>query len=98
MTGGFVLTPRAQRDLDEIWDYTSDRWGLHQAETYTRQLWTDIEAVAANPAMGRPCAEVRAGYHKHPSGSHVLFYRIIPDGIDVVRILHEDMDHERHLP
>lgn len=98
MTGGFVLTPRAQRDLDEIWDYTADRWGLDQAETYTRQLWADIKAVAASPAIGRPCPEVRAGYHKHPSGSHVLFYRLIPDGIDVVRILHERMDHERHLP
>ena len=35
MTGHFVFTPRAQSDLDEIWDYTADRWGLEQAETYT---------------------------------------------------------------
>ena len=34
MTGHFVLTPRARADLDEIWDYTADRWGLDQAETY----------------------------------------------------------------
>jgi toxin ParE1/3/4 len=98
MTGRFVLTPRAEGDLDEIWDYTADRWGLDQAETYTRQLWTDMRAVAARPAIGRPCPEVRPGYHKYPSGSHVLFYRLIPAGIDVVRILHERMDHERHLP
>jgi len=46
MTGHFVLTPRAQADLDDIWDYTADRWGLDQADTYTRQLWKDIAAVA----------------------------------------------------
>jgi hypothetical protein len=39
MTGHFVLSPRAQADLDDIWDYTADRWGLDQAETYTRDIW-----------------------------------------------------------
>jgi toxin ParE1/3/4 len=98
MTGHFVLTPRAQADLDEIWDYTADRWGLDQAETYTRQLWKDIAIVADRPALGRECNEVRRGYRMYPSGSHVLFYRHTVDGIDVVRILHERMDYERHIP
>ena len=98
MTGHFVLTPRAQADLDEIWDYTADRWGLDQAETYTRQLWTDIAIVADRPSLGRECTEVRRGYRMYPSGSHVLFYRHTADGIDIVRILHERMDYERHIP
>ena len=42
--------------------------------------------------------EVWAGYRKHSSDSHVLYYRLTNDGIDVVRILHERMDHERHIP
>jgi toxin ParE1/3/4 len=41
---------------------------------------------------------VRRGYRQYPSGSHVLFYRFTADGIDVVRILHERMDYERHIP
>ena len=98
MTGRFVLSPLAQTDLDDIWERTVLRWGLDQAEEYTRQLWERIREVAARPAIGRACPEVRPGYHKYPSGSHILFYRLIPDGIDVVRILHERMDYERHLP
>jgi toxin ParE1/3/4 len=98
MTGHFVLTPRAQADLDEIWDHTADRWGLDQAETYTRQLWKDIATVADRPSLGRECTEVRRGYRMYPSGSHVLFYRHTAEGIDVVRILHERMDYERHIP
>jgi toxin ParE1/3/4 len=97
MTGHFVLTPRAQADLDEIWDYTADRWGLKRAEAYIRQLWSDIAAVADRPSPGRECPQVRRGYHKYPSGSHLLFYRLTVDGIDVVRILHERMDYERHI-
>jgi toxin ParE1/3/4 len=50
MSGRYVLSPRAQADLDEIWDHTSELWGVDQAEFYTRQLWRHIEAVALKPA------------------------------------------------
>jgi toxin ParE1/3/4 len=93
----YILSPRAQADLDEIWNYTERQWGIDQAETYIRQLWQDIEAIAIRPTIGRPCSEVRAGYSKVRSGSHILFYRLGKSGIDVVRILHERMDFERHL-
>ncbi|HEY4211777.1 MAG TPA: type II toxin-antitoxin system RelE/ParE family toxin [Steroidobacteraceae bacterium] len=98
MKGRFALRPRAHADLDEIWEYTADRWGLKQAETYARLLWKDVQAVADKPSMGRECDEVRAGYRQYPSGSHVLFYRLADDGIEVVRILHERMDYTRHIP
>jgi toxin ParE1/3/4 len=74
MTGRFVLSPRAQTDLDDIWNYTADRWGLDQAETYTRNLWQRIKDVAARPAMGQECSEIREGYQKFSCGSHILFY------------------------
>jgi toxin ParE1/3/4 len=61
MTGRFVLSPRAQTDLDDILDYTADRWGLDLAETYTRDIWRRIEEVAARPAMGQDCSDIRAG-------------------------------------
>jgi toxin ParE1/3/4 len=98
MTGRFVLSPRAQTDLDEIWDYTADRWGLDQAETHTRALWQRIEQVAARPAMGQDASDIRAGYYKISCGSQFLFYRLIAEGIDIVRILHGRMDFERHIP
>lgn len=98
MKDRFRLSPRAKTDLDDIWDYTADRWGLDRAETYTRQLWRDIAAVAARSSMGRECPEVRSGYHKFASGSHLLFYRVTSDGIDIVRILHQRMDYEQHIP
>ncbi|MFL6605065.1 MAG: type II toxin-antitoxin system ParD family antitoxin [Steroidobacteraceae bacterium] len=43
MTGHFVLTPRAQTDLDEIWDYTADHWGAFQA--------TSVNVVSVNEPM-----------------------------------------------
>lgn len=92
-----ALSPRAQADLDEIWDFTAKRWGLDQAETYTRLLQGAIETIAAEPTRGRACDDIRAGYRKYPVGSHVLFYRKTEAGTDVVRILHQRMDVIRHL-
>jgi toxin ParE1/3/4 len=97
MTGRYTLSPRAQRDLDDIWEHTVKHWGLDQAEFYVHQIGQHVETIAARPLIGRACPEVRAGYYKYPSGSHVLFYRLTDDGIDIVRILHERMDFGRHL-
>ena len=97
MTGRIILSPRAHGDMDEIWTHTVKHWGIDQAEFYIRQIGRDIDAVAAKPAIGRACPELRAGYHKYPSGSHVLFYRLIDGGIDAVRILHDRMDFRRHF-
>ena len=98
MTGRPTLSPRAREDLDAIWDHTANRWGIDQAESCTRQIGRHVEAVAAQPMMGRACSEVRAGYYQYPSGSHVLFYRLVGESVDIVRILHGRMNFERHLP
>jgi toxin ParE1/3/4 len=93
----YALSPRAQADLDEIWDYTDSTWGEEQAARYVRLLQIAIEAVAENPRRGRACDEIRAGYRRYSAGSHILFYRSAAHGIVVVRILHSHMDFERHL-
>ena len=97
MAQRYTLSPRAQTDLDEIWHYTESRWGTGQAEAYIRQLARDIKAIAAKPTLARPCPEVREGYHKFKSGSHMLFLRQNKDGIEIIRVLHERMDSEQHL-
>ena len=93
----YVLSPCARADLEDIWVYSAQRWGTDQAEDYIRLLQNAIETVAEEPRRGRACGEVRKGYRRYPAGSHVLFYRNVKAGIDIVRILHSRMDFERHL-
>ena len=98
MSGRYLLSPAAQADLEQIWDYTHDRWGIDQAEEYLRELQHAIDRAAANPRIGHACNEIRPGYRKLAAGSHTLFYRVTADDlIDVVRILHQRMDVDRHL-
>ncbi|WP_006243695.1 type II toxin-antitoxin system RelE/ParE family toxin [Mycolicibacterium tusciae] len=94
----YVLSPAAQLDLEQIWDYTCDRWGDDQAEKYVREIERAIQRVVQNPMIGRACDEVRVGYRRHAVGSHTLYYRLAgADVIDVVRILHQRMDVDRHI-
>jgi toxin ParE1/3/4 len=94
---GYILSPRAQSDLDGIWNYTETNWDRRQAEIYTRDIRQMIEAVVVNPRRGRPIDEIRKGYFKCPVSSHLIVYRIVGSDIDVIRILHKRMDIGRHL-
>jgi toxin ParE1/3/4 len=92
-----VVTPRARRDIDEIWSYSADLWSDVQAENYIRQLWAAIEFVAADVRRSTTCDDIRQGYRRYAVGSHVVFFAMTEEGLTVVRILHQRMDFRRHL-
>ncbi len=93
-----LLSPAAQADLAQIWDYTRDRWGADQAGEYLRELQRAIARAAANPRVGRSCDDICPGYRKLAAGSHMLIYRVTDEAvIDVVRVLHQWMDVDRNL-
>jgi len=46
---------------------------------------------------GRSAEDIRAGYRKAAVGSHVMFYRVRADVVEIVRILHRNMDVARHI-
>ena len=90
---GYLLSPAAQKDLSEIWDYSAQNWGTEQANRYVLGIRYSCEALAAGRERGRPIDEIRPGYRKLAVQSHFLCYRITNAGlIDVVRILHQRMD------
>lgn len=94
--GRFLLSPRAQKDLDNIWEFSAERWGEDRAESYVRGLWAGICAIADDPRRGHEC-EVRADYFQFSVGRHILFFKRIDDGVSVIRTLHQSMDFGRHL-
>jgi len=42
----YLLSPAAQADLEQIWDYTCQRWDVDQADDYLRELQHAIERAA----------------------------------------------------
>jgi toxin ParE1/3/4 len=92
-----VYAPKAERDLEEIWTYTAERWSVLQADTYLTQVFDALDSVAAGRLKGTSAAAVRAGYRRLLVGSHVAFYTDTHAEITIVRILHQSMDADRRL-
>lgn len=94
----YILSPRAQDDLNSIWDFTEQTWSADQAERYIHDIHLACENIASGRKQGRSAEDVRAGYRKLGVGAHFLFYRTMPDGaIDIIRILHQSMDIPAHF-
>lgn len=91
------LSPAAQGDLDAIFDYTVQRWGLEQAVDYTQAMQSAWTALAQAPDRSQDCGHIRSGYRRAAVGRHVIYFRVESWGIAVIRILHQRMDPPRHL-
>jgi toxin ParE1/3/4 len=92
----YRFSQRAEADLKEIAAYTLRQWGEAQIMRYLDGLEACCQTLAANPAMGRACDDVRAGLRRMEHGRHVVFYRQEAGGILVLRILHRRMLPEKH--
>lgn len=90
------LSPLALDDLENIWTYTAQRWSEDQAESYHADFVAAFEGLASSIKRGRP-VDVRVGYLKYAVGAHLIFYLQTDTTIDVMRILHQSMDADRHL-
>lgn len=91
-----TYSPAAISDIEAIWDYTADVWGLDQADDYSDDIRDTCTSLAAGRKFGR-VVDVRAGYMKCLVGKHVIFYQKTVSGIAVIRVLHQSMDVDRHL-
>lgn len=87
----YRLTPAAQRDVEAIFEYTQSRWGVKQAADYVRALGLHCSELATSPRRAAACDDIRPGYRRSVLRQHVIYFRIEPYGIAVIRILHVRM-------
>jgi len=93
-----VFSPAAHADIEGIYDYTIERWGIEQAENYVTELHNTCQNIASDEKKGRDASYIRSGYSQQTSGSHFIFFRVTePKTIEIMRILHQKMNFEAHL-
>lgn len=93
----FVISKKAVCDLEEIWLYTVEKWSVEQADRYYNLIFDEINFICTNINAGKSMEHVRKGYRTSKVKSHLIFYRVLNDTIEVIRILHERMDIESRL-
>lgn len=86
------ISVAAEYDLEDIFDYTESEHGVDQAFTYVSSFDETFEKLLTHPEMGIPRPEIHKGLRSILKEFHVVFYRIMPDRIRIVRILHGSRD------
>jgi toxin ParE1/3/4 len=93
----YVITKKAVSDLEEIWFYTVEKWSVAQADRYYSLIFDEIDYICKNINSGKPMDHVRKGYRTAKVKSHLIFYRITNEAVEIIRILHERMDIDRQM-
>ena len=97
MTPTYSIRVLARADLEEIWVFTFEEWGLEQADKYLNSLFSRFEWLSINPYTGKDRDDIKNGYYCFPEGMHLVFYTMTEYGIDIIGIPHQNMDVINHF-
>lgn len=77
----------AQKDLFDIYEYIS----LDDEPTafvVVAEIERICKVIATLPRMGRERSDLRPGLRLFSVGRYVIAYRLIPDGVEIFRVIH----------
>ena len=77
-------TAQAEEDLIDIWNYIA-RDNPIAASRLLDILEEKSQALARKPMMGAARDNIAAGVRHLPVGKYLILYRVIKDGVEIVR-------------
>ena len=83
----YRLTRAADADLERLYEWGIDQFGLSAADTYYDALITRFEEISKSPLLWQSVDHIRAGYRRSVCGVHSIYYQITEDEIVIIRIL-----------
>ncbi len=83
-----LISPAAEDDLECIWLYIADA-DENAATGLIDRLERLFEQLAESMQMGRARPEFKMPeLRSFPQGPYVVYYRPVPRGVEIVRVLH----------
>jgi len=82
----------AEADILEIWAYLFAASSPQTADRITAKILRQYETLLQFPNMGKRQPELGDDYRSLPVGRYLIFYRTLPDGIEIGRVLHQSRD------
>lgn len=90
------LTPKATEDLEEIWLYSYEQFGVVKADEYVGQF-SDIFEMLATHQIGTSRPDLDDQIYSLPAEQHVIYFVPAEATITVIRILNHSRDAARHV-
>ncbi len=97
------ISPQAERDIDNAVLYLAEEADAETAIRFFDAAHETFRGLLDTPGMGRvrPVGNPRVADARQWAvsgfGKHLIFYRIIPAGINIIRVLHGARDIGRIL-
>ncbi len=88
----FILSTRADDDIEELFDRGVIKFGENQAIKYLEDLNLMFIFLSENPEVGKKRNEIKLKLYSFPYSSHIIFYRIFKKHIRIVRVLYGGRD------
>jgi toxin ParE1/3/4 len=82
-----IWSPEARADLEEIRTYYAEVAGRQTADNIARKIADACGVIADYPLAGRARDELRPGIRSFAVRPHVIFYRVVADTPEIVRVL-----------
>jgi toxin ParE1/3/4 len=92
-----LWSPEALDDRERIWDYYVGIAGKNTAEKIVREIGEVIALIEDHPFAGRSRNEVRPGLRSFAANPHIVFYRVVNDTPEIVRVLDGRQDIEERF-
>ncbi|MEA5600647.1 type II toxin-antitoxin system RelE/ParE family toxin [Nostoc sp. UHCC 0252] len=89
----FRISTQAAQDIENIWKYIAPN-NFKAANKLFDTLRESFPKLAKFPQMGRERSDLAPLLRTFPVKNYLIFYRLIDEGIEIVRILHGLQDIE----
>lgn len=86
-----IIAPTAQQDLLDIFDYIA-RDKPAAAANWVDTIEDKCRLIATTPELGEKRPEYGSDIRSSTVGRYVIFYRPVPGGIEVARVIPGDRD------
>ena len=87
----YRLTKEAEKDLEDLWVYLAERNDI-AGDRQVAKLLDRFPMLAQFPTMGVSRDRLLEGLRSFPVKPYIIFYILIPDGIEILRIIHQSRD------
>ena len=88
----------ATQDLLDIWNYIAANSSIASANGQLREIDRACSPLREWPELGKARDDVRDGLRSIRAGRYVIFYRVMIEVIEIVRVLHERRDVDTLFP
>jgi len=94
MSRNYDISATAQQSLDDIFDYTFERYGLEQTRRYIGDFFDLFERITSGQEKGRMIQQEYGVVGRYArSGKHFVYWTTLSDGfVAIAEILHEQMN------